>query len=92
MSFDTKLAGATANDGEASVTLPSAGVEQARIKVKCANSVFFDVSDMNFKILPGASAPGGSSGGVWSVWTSLCLMLFAGLKRWAFRTEGAATR
>ena len=92
MSFDTKLAGATANDGEASVTLPSAGAEQARIKVKCANSVFFDVSDMNFKILPGASAPGGGSGGVWSVWTSLCLMLFAGLKRWVFRTEGAASR
>ena len=44
------LASNTANDGTATVTLPNVVASSARIKVKGANHVFFDISNGNFTI------------------------------------------
>ncbi len=45
----TNVSGATANDGSESITLPPNATESTttRFKVKCANNVFFDISDAN---------------------------------------------
>lgn len=45
----------TANDGAASVTLPSFNTSQARIKVEADGNIFFDVTDRDFTI--GACQP-----------------------------------
>lgn len=47
--FDSVLLADTANDGSASVT-PNAASTEARIKVRCSTSVFFDISNVNFTI------------------------------------------
>jgi hypothetical protein len=52
--FPTLLVGGTPNDGAASVLLPNVPTSQARIKVKASNNVFFDISNGNFAIVPGA--------------------------------------
>ena len=44
----------TPNDGSASVLVPNLTTSQARIKVKASNNVFFDISNANFSITPGA--------------------------------------
>ena len=45
------LATATSNDGAENVSLPiGASSGTARVKVKCANSIFFDLSDADFVI------------------------------------------
>ncbi|QCP14988.1 hypothetical protein FCL38_28900 [Pseudoduganella umbonata] len=44
------LAASTPNDGSASVTLPAVATTAARIKVEAIGNVFFDVSNVNFKI------------------------------------------
>lgn len=46
--FPTTLAAATPNDGSESVTFPASSSTTARIKVKCANNIFFDISNSNF--------------------------------------------
>jgi hypothetical protein len=48
--FPTVLAAATANDGTESITVPQVTTSTARVKVKCASNVFFDISDANFTI------------------------------------------
>ncbi|MEO1084181.1 MAG: zinc-dependent metalloprotease family protein, partial [Acidobacteriota bacterium] len=50
MSFPTVLVTATPNDGEATVTLPNASVAAARVMVRCATGIFFDVTDTDFGI------------------------------------------
>lgn len=40
----------TPNDGEETITVPNVNAMQARIKVKGAENVFFDISNVNFKI------------------------------------------
>ena len=40
-----------ANDGSQDVTIPNVGTTTARAKVKCANNVFFDISNNNFTIV-----------------------------------------
>ena len=52
--FPTLLVAGTPNDGSASVLLPNVTTSQARIKVKASNNVFFDISNGNFSITPGA--------------------------------------
>ncbi len=45
----TLLAG-TANDGSEPVTVPDNETTQARVRVECANNIFFDISNSNFTI------------------------------------------
>jgi len=52
--FPTLLVAGTPNDGSASVLVPNVTTSQARIKVKGSNNVFFDISNANFSITPGA--------------------------------------
>jgi len=52
--FPTLLLAGTPNDGSASVFVPNVTTSQARIKVKASNNVFFDISNANFSITPGA--------------------------------------
>jgi len=47
----------TLNDGSHFVNLPNITSSQARIMVKGANNVFFDISDLNFSISPSSSIP-----------------------------------
>lgn len=50
-SFGRKLQAAAPNTGSTRVTLPkNSATAQARLKLKCSSSVFFDVSDANFSI------------------------------------------
>ncbi len=48
--FPFTLANAVANDGSQSVVIPNISTTQARIKVKAANNIFFDISNSNFTI------------------------------------------
>ncbi len=50
LTYPTTLAASTANDGSASVALPDSSVFNARIQVRCASNIFFDVSDVDFGI------------------------------------------
>jgi hypothetical protein len=50
--FPTVLATATVNDGSESVIAPGITTSTARVKVKCANNIFFDISNANFTIAP----------------------------------------
>ena len=52
--FPTLLVAGTPNDGSASVLVPNLTTSQARVKVKASNNVFFDISNANFSITPGA--------------------------------------
>ena len=52
--FPTLLLAGTPNDGSASRFVPNVTTSQARIKVKASNNVFFDISNANFSITPGA--------------------------------------
>ena len=52
--FPTLLVSGTPNDGSATVLLPNVSTGQARVKVKGSNHVFFDISNGNFGISPGA--------------------------------------
>lgn len=52
--FPTLLVAGTPNDGSTTVLLPNVSTGQARIKVKGSNHVFFDISNNNFGIIPGA--------------------------------------
>jgi hypothetical protein len=49
------LASNVANNGSASVLVPNISTTQARVKVKAANNIFFDISNQNFTIQPGVS-------------------------------------
>ncbi len=50
LSFPTTILAGTTNDGSANVTIPNAVTTTARIMVKCATGIFFDISDTNFEI------------------------------------------
>ncbi len=51
--FPTTLAASVANNGSASVTLPNVTTSTARLKVKCATNIFFDINNANFLITSG---------------------------------------
>lgn len=48
--FTATLASNVANNGSRSITVPNTATSQARVRVKCRNSIFFDVSNVNFSI------------------------------------------
>lgn len=50
LSYPTTLAAGVANSGSQSVTLPNLAVFSARVQVRCASSIFFDISDVDFGI------------------------------------------
>ena len=60
--FPTVLAAGTANDGTQTVLFPNAGTTTARVKIKCSTSCFFDISNVNFTMVPASAAPGIISG------------------------------
>jgi len=51
--FPTLLLANTPNDGSQNITIPNTLTSQARIKVKAANNIFFDISNTNFTISAG---------------------------------------
>lgn len=53
--FPYTLATGVPNTGTASVGIPNVPTQTARIKVKGAGNIFFDISDANFKIEAGTS-------------------------------------
>ena len=50
------LVNSTTNDGSEVITVPNSPTAIARIKVACANNIFFDISNANFTIQAGAGA------------------------------------
>lgn len=52
--FPIVLAANTANDGAESITVPNNETGTARVKVACADNIFFDISNTNFTIMGSA--------------------------------------
>ncbi|MFZ2488346.1 MAG: reprolysin-like metallopeptidase [Anaerolineae bacterium] len=48
--YPLTLASSVANDGSEQVTAPNIGSTSARVRVACANNIFFDISNVNFTI------------------------------------------
>ncbi len=57
LSFPFMLATNVPNTGSAGVVLPNVTTSQARIKIEGAGNIFYDVSDVNFSVIPGSDAP-----------------------------------
>ena len=56
--FPHELAASTANDGSESVTLPAGiATTQARVRIEAVGNVYFDISDADFAITSGNTAP-----------------------------------
>ncbi|WP_313913877.1 reprolysin-like metallopeptidase [Tahibacter sp.] len=50
--FWSRLVTATPNDGSADIVIPSRSVTtQGRIRVRCSNNLFFDISNVNFAVV-----------------------------------------
>ncbi len=52
ITFPTALAAGTPNDGSQAVTLPDINTSTARIKVQAVGNIYFDISNVNFTIMP----------------------------------------
>ena len=55
LTFPTTLANNVTNDGSHQVTLPNINTSTARLKVKCADNVFFDINNADFSITPSSN-------------------------------------
>ena len=49
--YPVTVAANTPNDGSQSITVPNNPMTTARIRVECANNIFFDISNSNFTII-----------------------------------------
>jgi hypothetical protein len=54
--FPTTVLASTPNDGSQAIAVPNTATTSARIKVACASSIFFDLSNANFTIQAVTSA------------------------------------
>lgn len=52
--YPVKVADGAPNTGLASVTFPNTTTTTARVQVACADNIFFDISNANFTLIPGA--------------------------------------
>ncbi|MGK2856631.1 MAG: M12 family metallo-peptidase, partial [Thermoanaerobaculia bacterium] len=52
LTFPAALAASTPNDGEEFVAVPNVTTTKARVRVECATSPFFDISNADFTIVP----------------------------------------
>ncbi|MEM7582585.1 MAG: reprolysin-like metallopeptidase, partial [Acidobacteriota bacterium] len=55
--YPTTLAAGVSNSGSASVTVPNSATNQARVRVRCAGNIFFDISNANFTISASSGNP-----------------------------------
>jgi hypothetical protein len=62
--FPTVLADSTPNDGSHGVVSPSIDTLSARIRIEAIGNIFFDVSDVNFRIASAAATDGALGGRV----------------------------
>lgn len=59
--FTTLLANAP-NIGTANITVPESPTTMARVKIEAVGNIFFDISNVNFHIVPNTAAPANVSG------------------------------
>ncbi len=64
------LASSTANDGTEDVAVPDVNTTQARVRVRCSDNVFFDVSDTDFEIVMSLIFADGFESGNTSAWSA----------------------
>jgi len=57
LTFPFLLATNVPNSGSANIVLPNVTSSTARIKIRGAGNVFYDVSDVNFTVQPGVAVP-----------------------------------
>ena len=55
--WPTELLASTPNDGSEAVALPNITTTTARIRVEAVGNIFFDISNVNFSVTPGGTAP-----------------------------------
>lgn len=55
--FSTLISG-TPNDGSESILIPAGVTNQGRIKIECANNIFFDINNVDIAVVAGCSADG----------------------------------
>jgi len=60
LTYPTTLASSTSNDGSHTVTMPSTGTSQGRIKVKAIGNYFFDINDEDITIISDCIIDGGN--------------------------------
>jgi uncharacterized repeat protein (TIGR01451 family) len=53
--YPVSLASGALNNGSASVAVPNISTTAARVQVACASNIFFDISNVNFTIVPGSA-------------------------------------
>jgi hypothetical protein len=53
--YPTTLLSGASNDGSQLIQVPNVNTSMARIMVKCATGIFFDISNVDFTITPGGS-------------------------------------
>ncbi len=58
LTYPTTVLANTPNDGTQEITLPSVSTSTARLMIKCADNIFFDINNANFTISGGGEIPG----------------------------------